>query len=385
MSTPAPARSVWAIRSRRLVLFAAIALTQSACFEFAMRTWGSSEASPSFQGLFMDDPIIGYRLQPGARTRFTTSEFSADIAINEQGVRDDGPIGRKPPGERRIVVLGDSLVLSVQVDLERTFTSLLQERLNRTARPGVRYRVINAGVQGYGPIENLLFFRTVARQFEPDVVLVALFVGNDAEEAVSSEPKLRGDARPMVETVSEDVAVALRRLVRRSMVLQVLRLRAVAVLDRLRPRRAAPEPPLQSYAAVPAPRIGRGIGITVSAVEQIAAEASEVGARTGVLLMPARFQVDDDDYGRLREIVRQAGGELVRQAASERFAGALEPLPYPYLDLLPPLQRALPGPHLFYLETVHFTPRGHEVVAGALERFLHESGLLAPPAGPAER
>ena len=42
-------------------------------------------------------------------------------------------IGPKPPGERRIVVLGDSLVLSVQVDEQQTFCQLLEDRLNRPA------------------------------------------------------------------------------------------------------------------------------------------------------------------------------------------------------------------------------------------------------------
>lgn len=30
------------------------------------------------------------------------------------------------------------------------------------------------------------------------------------------------------------------------------------------------------------------------------------------IVMPARFQIDDADYGRLREAVAQAEGELVR-------------------------------------------------------------------------
>ncbi|MBA3885059.1 MAG: hypothetical protein H0X67_04925, partial [Acidobacteria bacterium] len=365
------------------ILFLAIALIQFALFEAGMRSWGSSEASPSFQGLFMDDPAIGYRLRPGARTRFRTIEFAADIAINQDGVRDDAPIGPKPRGERRIVILGDSLVLSVQVDLEQTFGALLEQRLNEQAAPGVRYRVINAGVQGYGPVEELLFFRTVARRFEPDVVLVALFVGNDAEEALASAPKLLGDERPLAEALSDDVTVRLRRLVRRSMVLQVLRLRIVAMTDRMRPRGVAPEPPLQSYAARPAPRIARGLAVTRSVMEQLAVEASTVGARTGILLLPARFQVDDGDYDRLRETVRQAGGELVRDGATARFDAALADLAVPRLDVLPDLRESLPGPDLFYQQSVHFTPRGHAVVAIAVERFLRESGLLdAPAEGP---
>ena len=342
-----------------------------------MRVWGSSEAAPSFQGLFMDDAVTGYRLKPGARTRFRTVEFEADIAINANGVRDDEAIGPKPTGERRIVILGDSLVLSVQVDLDRTFCELLEARLNRTAPDGVRYRVINAGVQGYGPVEEALFFRHVARQFEPDVVLTAVFVGNDAEEAVLNEARLSGDARPLTETVQEGLVRRLRRLVRRSMVLQVFRLRALAAAERFAPGSATPlEPPLQSYAANPAPRIQRGVEITRRALEMIAGDAASVGARTGIVLMPARFQVDDADYLRLQENVRQAGGVLLRDGANARFERALAGLPDPRVDVLPALRRALPGSDLFYQQTVHLTPRGHEVVAAELESFLQRSGLL---------
>ena len=54
---------------------------------------------------------------PGARTRYTTVEFSTELTINGQGVRDDREIGPKAPDERRVVVLGDSLVFAVQVPL----------------------------------------------------------------------------------------------------------------------------------------------------------------------------------------------------------------------------------------------------------------------------
>lgn len=373
-------------RIRRAVLFALIVAVQFVVFESAMRVWGSSEAAPAFQGLFTDDPVIGYRLNPGARTHFETVEFAADIAINSRGVRDSDEIGPKPPGERRIVILGDSLVLSVQVDFHQTFGELLEQRLNAEAPAGVRYRVINAGVQGYGPVEELLFFRTIARTFEPDVVLTTLFVGNDAEEAVSSERRLAGDARPALETLREEIVTELRRLVRRSMVLQVLRLRVTAATDRLVPTLAPPEAPLQSYAAgAAAPRIQHGLDITRDAVEAIASEAAAVGARTGVVLMPARFQVDDADYGRLKMAVTQAGGELDRDGASRRFEAMLETVPLPRVALLPAMRETRPGPDLFYKETVHLTPYGHEVVAGTLHRFLRTSGLLAGPDGVARR
>lgn len=349
-------------------------------FEAALRTWGSSEAAPAFQGLFINDPAIGYRLKPGARVQFATAEFDTGIAINGSGVRDDEEIGPKGADERRILLLGDSLVLSVQVPFRQTFGELLERRLNAGGAP-YRYRVINAGVQGYGPVEELLFFRSIAPSIRPDVVIETLFVGNDADEAVASEARLAGPERPASDALRDSLATRLRRLVRRSMVLQTFRLRAVAATERFSYALAPPEPPLQSYAAHPAPRIAHGLVVTRRAVAQIAAEASAAGARTAIVLMPARFQVDDADYGRLRDAVSQAGGALVRDAATARFNDALADLSVPRFDALPALRRALPGPDVFFQQTVHLTPRGHEVVAEALQRFLYDSGLVRPPAG----
>jgi hypothetical protein len=358
------------MRVRRWLLLAAIAAVQFVIFETALRTWGHSEAAPAFQSLFVPDPAIGYRLRPGAHVRFTTAEFDTRIVINEQGVRDDEPIGPKPPNERRIVVLGDSLVLAVQVDQQQTFCRLLEERLNRHGGP-IRYRVINAGVQGYGPVEELLFFRHVARAFQPDLVITTVFVGNDIEEALGSAPRLR--ERPLTEVISESTVTRLRRIVRRSMVLQILRLRVVAITSRFSWGGAPPEPPLQSYAEHPAPRIAEGLRIARDCIEAIADDAAGVGARTMVMLMPARFQVNDEDYGHLKKAVEGAGGRLVRDAATARFDLALTALPLPRFDALPGLRAA--GPDVFFLQTVHLTPRGHEVVAAELEAFIRQQGL----------
>ena len=363
--------------SRRVVLFLVVFALQFGVFETAMRVWGSSEAAPAFQGLFIGDPLIGYRLKPNAHVGFATSEFDSEIATNSLGLRDDEEFGPKRPNERRILLLGDSLVLSVQVSLKQTFGKLLEARLNG-AGP-YHYRVINAGVQGYGPVEDLLFFRSIVRQVQPDLVVEMLFVGNDAEDAFASRGRLDTKGRAVPVAVHESVVTRLRRIVRRSMVLQVLRLRVVSATGRFRLNLAPPEPPLQSYAADPAPRIAEGLRVTRFCVEQIAAEAAEAGAKTAVVFMPARFQVDDPDYGRLKDTVEQSGGELVRDAANERFDAALRDLPLPRFDVLPALRRALPGPDLFFQQTVHLTPRGHSVVADALYRFLTDQGLAGRP------
>ena len=236
-------------------------------------------------------------------------------------------------------------------------------------------------MQGYGPVEELLFFREIARAFEPDLVIQTIFVGNDAEDAVASAAKLRGLTSPeapdrsVAAEVSDTLVSRLRRVVRHSMVLQVLRLRVVSVTDRLSNRISPPEPPLQTYAAQPSPRIAEGLRISRECVAAIASDAAQIHARTMVLLIPARFQVDDADYGHLKELVAGAGGHLVRDAASDRFNQALSDLAIPRLDALPALRAALPGPDVFFQQTVHLTPRGHEIVAAAIHEFLRRQGF----------
>jgi lysophospholipase L1-like esterase len=377
-SLPSAERSVRSThRLRRLALFGVILVLQFGVFEAGLRVWGSSEAAPAFQGLFEGDPRAGYRLKPGARVHFATAEFQTDIAINGAGVRDDREIGDKAPDERRIVILGDSLVLSVQVPLDQTFGKRLEARLNAGAR-GVRYRVINAGVQGYGPVEEALFFERIAPALKPDLVLVTVFVGNDAEEAYVSAARLDGVSPAGIGAAGDTLRTHLRRLVRRSMVLQVLRLRVTSMMGRLGFSLTPPEPPLQSYAARPAPRVGEGLTVARRAVERIVAAASAVDARAAIVLMPARFQIDDGDYGRLRAAVAEAGGELVRDAATDRFQEALETVPAPRLDLLPVLRAAPPGPDLFFQANVHLTRRGHEVVGEALAAFIERHELAGP-------
>jgi len=68
--------------------------------------------------------------------------------------------------------------------------------------------------------------------------------------------------------------------------------------------------------------------------------------------------------------------EAARDAATERFAAAVSGLQLPDLDVLPALRAALPGPDLFFQQTVHLTPRGHEIVAEALDRFIEQQHLL---------
>jgi len=356
----------------RLLTAAIVLAGEFVAFEAALRWRGGTEAAPAFQQLFMSDERIGYRLRPGTSTTYSTAEFTTDIAINDAGVRDD-PIGPKAPGERRIVVLGDSLVLAVQVPLEQTFCKVLERRLNARAGAGVRYRVIDAGVQGYGPVEELLFFRDVASAFEPDVVVLTTFVANDAVEAFDSAWRLAPRRSTTVEA-REETERTLRRVVRRSIVLQVARRRVMEFAERLG-RAPAPERPVATYLESPPDFVTSGLDVARSTIQTLAADArTRNGAATALVLMPARFQIDPAEAGRLRATVESMGGRLDLDAATRRFERALGGLGLPMLDMLPRLRQSPDGQ--FFATTVHLTARGHETVAAALDEFLVAHGLL---------
>jgi lysophospholipase L1-like esterase len=361
-------------RLRRLALIAAVAMVWFAVFEAALRIHGGSEAAPAFQQLFMPDPVTGHRLRPGASTRYTTAEFSTIIAINAQGVRDDEPIGPKSRDERRVVVLGDSIVFAVQVAHSQTFCEQLEQRLNARG-DGRRYRVINAGVQGYGPAEIVRFFETVAARFEPDLVLAATFVANDAVEALDRTWRL-DDSRGVAERARTEAGNRLRRIVRRSMVLQIARQRADQVLEQFETRQAAPDRRLLSYASPLRPDIARGFDLARAATARLATEVADRGARIALVQVPARFQLDQAEFQRMQAEVARFGFELGIDGASERFAAAYAPLGLPTLDLLEAF-RASPHPaRMFFERTVHLTPEGHRVAADALIRFIDRQSLL---------
>lgn len=359
----------------RILLFAVILLAELAVLEAGLRWYGGSEASPGFQSIFMNDPAVGHRLKPNARTTYTTVEFSTDLAINAQGVRDDEPIGPKAAGERRILVLGDSMVLAVQVPVGETFVNRLETRINAQASgPGaVRWRVINGGVQGYGPVNEWLFFDRVAAAFEPDIVVQFVFVGNDAIEALNLKSWL--DAGPPPPAAGAAALGAARRFVRSTLVWQTARVRWDQVKSRFTTK--IPEPPLAMYLETPPPYVAEGLEIAREATRRIADRAAGVGARTVLVLVPAKFQVNDVDFDWLNADVTRAGGRLDRHSATRRVTESLAPLGLPTLDLLPIFQAQPNRQDLFFQRNVHLTARGHEVVEAALFEFLHTTGLLA--------
>lgn len=93
--------------------------------------------------------------------------------INAQGFRGPDVALEKPPGVRRVLVVGDSFAFGEGVRFEDTLGEQLEHRL------GAGVEVVNLGVSGANTLAELSFLRHRGVRFQPDLVLW-IYVLNDA-------------------------------------------------------------------------------------------------------------------------------------------------------------------------------------------------------------
>jgi hypothetical protein len=134
----------------------------------------------SFPSFTVPDDITGSRLRPNM-SGWYRNEGEAFVRINSHGLRADREYAfAKPPGTVRIAVLGDSFAQAAEVPAAATFWAHLERELNACRAFGERrVEVLNFGVSGYGTAQQLLTLRHRAWKYSPDIVLLALFAGND--------------------------------------------------------------------------------------------------------------------------------------------------------------------------------------------------------------
>jgi lysophospholipase L1-like esterase len=146
------------------------------------RCTGAATILQRQKGLFQLDPAAGYAMRPNVCVRLRYVEFDEVVRTNSRGLVGPELPASKPADEFRIVVLGDSYAVGGQVPYEQTFPAVLEQNLR--ARGYVRTRVVNASVGGYSTFNEAGFLRANLAWLEPDLVVVASFVGNDVAENV---------------------------------------------------------------------------------------------------------------------------------------------------------------------------------------------------------
>ncbi len=335
--------------------------------ELGLRVFHPIPYAPEHNMVFDADPDTGYRLRPGGSATFGNG---ARGVANNAGLRNR-EVGPKPAGTYRILVLGDSFTEGASVAEEEAYPQVLEKILRRRIARAVE--VVNTGVGGWDPFQYAQYFEHHGLAFEPDLVLVGFFVGNDTYSeylTVETLPTAIGGRR-----VSR--AAARRRSIRLAVFLQehfhlarALRGRA----PRFEARRSCEDfspwfletqaARLANHRVRTAAKDARARP-NVDQILRIRGLAAARGVPVVVALLPDENQINAALRARLLAERDPAAYdfEMPQSMLAEMFAGRDIHL----VDLLPVFRR---DPRCLYMNDTHWNPDGQALAAEALASAL---------------
>lgn len=336
---------VWLLRAMLVLVSLAAALVAA---EAVLRRGGVASPARRVEasGMHTHDPLLGWVLAPGVRTRERSREYDVAVRINAQGFRADREVSPvPPPGVLRVVAVGDSFTFGQGVEVEDSYPALLERRLG-----GVReVEVINLGVAGYGVDQQLLMLESRGLRFRPRVVVLGLHTPDVFRNTVAYH---NGYAKPLFQLQGDGLVLT----------------------NVPTPPPGSPPPPRRGirgksrlFHMVSVRLERRGVGevwdVTEGILRRMKRVSGEADARLLVLLLPPRYAV----YGTALERRSQAH-------TTELIAEILRRQGIEHLDLTPALAAAAARhpresrKSLFYPTDGHFTPAGHQVVAERLSQ-----------------
>jgi len=112
---------------------------------------------------------------PNFKGEFAKGEISGQISINSKGCRDYER-EYEGQGKFRILALGDSFTLGHGVEFEESFLTILETSLNLKKDS---FEILKCAVPGGGPRDYLRFLKKEGHKYNPDLVMVNFFLGND--------------------------------------------------------------------------------------------------------------------------------------------------------------------------------------------------------------
>jgi hypothetical protein len=336
---------------------------------------------PRLGTMIVSHPPLVHALRPGFRGRYVHPDFPGlRVEINALGMRDRPEEGVLPAaGDAVVLVLGDSFAFGTGVRLEETFQERLEARAAElTKRP---LRVYGAGVPGYGQLDSLAQLEEIGASLHPDVVVEALFEGNDLQDNLRTMAMASGTL-PLRRVPREPTATAtlLRDQWARAGQISYWR-GSSSALQFLWP---ALEEPLAALGLVPAtlptndvlkqmlrfepPPSVLKLGLeTFEALRRMRVKSGELGAAFVVLVIPAAMQVDERLFEAfVRQVAAGDGGACDRTFFHRRLVDALRQDGFSVADPLPALEAAARADRGGYHHEGHLDVLGHQIVAETL-------------------
>jgi len=347
---------------RREALFGAVAVLLVSAISLAAAevVLRAADYPPADFSPWIRSDSLGFRLAPGIRTRMRGPEYDVEVVSNSLGMRDDEPLAKSGP---RVLLLGDSFAMGYGVERPRIFADLLERE--------VPADVVNAGTGGYELVQQPRVLAEHGPRFRPDLVVYALYLGNDL--AQNDEWEVRQDS-------------TLHNRVREYPVRQVgeFKLRRLArdFLYGLRKGRSEKEGewlPFEGYLGLCERTLGQEATEDYDEADrllgQLADEAGKLGVPLFVLMLPYRSMVEREALASLERKVPdlQARYDLSRPAREIGARMAVRGIPH--ADVTPFLveEHGRAGLPLFFPIDGHLTEAGHEAVARFAAPLLRES------------
>jgi lysophospholipase L1-like esterase len=332
------------------------------------------------------DPPVGFSLQPGATQILVTGKaYTSRATINSQGLRDIEHPLRKPPGQRRILVLGDSFMFGQGVRMQESLPRQLAGQL-----PGVD--VINAGIPGYSLGQEYLYFKDRGYQFEPDLVLLGFFI-NDLARARELDETDGPDGLPIsfqrtAQMVARDreqaphgVRGAVSSFLNSHSLLYVLVRRHMENLMAHRGSAARTEEKgnaepyyLSVFRDDASPGVVQDWEKAYRTLDELKRDVAARGARLAVILVPAPFQISDKEFHDWLEWSGAAGQAMSRRKPQDMVLDWCRRTTTPCDDLLEAFENQ-DREKYYYPYDLHWTREGHELAARSVAGFLAANKL----------
>ncbi len=121
--------------------------------------------------IYQPDPLLYWRLKPN-QDCFTKVDHKP-VHINSHSTRGADFETVRPPNTIRILSLGDSRTFGWGVSDSETYSERLRSMLEKSNGGKEKVEVINAGVNAWSYPQILVYFREIALQYHPDVVILA--------------------------------------------------------------------------------------------------------------------------------------------------------------------------------------------------------------------
>ncbi len=317
---------------------------------------------------FVDDPELGARLAADAHEVVRTFDYEYEATTDSVGFPNAMPWPTTP----YVVVLGNSLATGPGVGTAGQFTTLLEESLDGG-------RVLNLGLPGGSPEQELRIFTKYARSLRPRVVIATLWVASDVDNADHFRHWLAEDTpqdftsyRKSFGTTHGGLApVKLARdALSRSYLLRAVfyGVEEMAARDGAEGRvrfQDGEEVYLslraQRHLAGGAERPGFDLRADfVPPLQRLQDEVEAEGGRFVVALLPSKEEI----YG-------ARSFPQVRNTISE-VREALDAAALPLLDLYGAFADVGSARPLFYRRDIHFNAAGNRLVADALGEWVRE-------------